>query len=120
MNPYIKKYILKLSGLLIVTLLVSGISGCGTGPQEETTQQDDNTVIIEDYKYHPAELTVKAGDTVTWINKDKMKHNARGESFDTGLLATDESGEIVFDSAGTFEYHCTPHPYMTGTVIVEE
>lgn len=120
MNQNVKKYLVRFMGLLMITLLIVGISGCGASEPKESEQIDGNTVIIEDYKYSPAEITVKVGETVTWINKDSVKHNAKGDSFDTGMLAKEESGEITFDSAGIFEYHCTPHPYMTGSVIVEE
>ncbi|HVI43199.1 MAG TPA: cupredoxin family copper-binding protein [Anaerovoracaceae bacterium] len=106
--------------LLIVTLII-GISGCGAAKNEapSTPAPDKNTVIIENYKFQPAEITIKSGDTITWINKDSMKHTATGDSFDSGLLGKDESFQQQFDEIGTFDYHCTPHPYMKGKVIVE-
>lgn len=105
---------------LIILALVIGFSGCGAGNEETPSEPvDENTVIIEDYKYQPAEITIQAGETITWINKDSVRHNAKGDSFDTGLLGKEESGEQQFDEAGTYDYHCTPHPYMKGKVIVE-
>ena len=58
------------------------------------------------------------GDTVTWTNQDSTQHTATGDDFDTGLLGKGQSGSHTFDSAGTFSYICTPHPYMKAKVTV--
>lgn len=108
-----------LIGFLFMVLVLS-ISGCGAGEEAAPPEPiDGNTVLIEDYKYQPAEITIQSGETVTWINMDSVRHNAKGDSFDTGLLGREESAEQQFNEAGTYEYYCTPHPYMKGTVIVE-
>ena len=106
---------------LIMILLIIGISGCGAATEDESSEAvfDENTVVIKDYKYQPAEITIKTGETVTWINKDSVRHNATDDTFDTGLLGKDKSAQQQFDEAGTYDYYCTPHPYMKGTVIVE-
>ena len=88
----------------------------GTPPP---SANDKNTVIIENYQFQPEEITIKSGETVTWINKDSVKHTATGDTFDSGLLAKDESYQQKFDQAGTYNYICTPHPYMKAKVIVE-
>lgn len=104
----------------IVIMLIIGISGCGPAENEEpTTPPDENTVIIEDYKYNPEEITIKSGETITWINKDSVRHTATGDSFDSGLFGKDESFQQKFDESGTYDYICTPHPYMKAKVIVE-
>lgn len=105
---------------LAAIVLMIGISGCGAAKEEEpSTALDEYTVIIEDYKFQPAEITIKSGETVTWINKDSVRHNATDGTFDTGLLGKDKSAQQQFDEAGTYDYYCTPHPYMKGKVIVE-
>jgi len=105
---------------LIVIVLMIGISGCSTAKDEASSvPPDEYTVIIEDYKYQPAEITIKSGETITWINKDSVKHTATGDSFDSGLFGKDETFQQQFDEAGTYDYICTPHPYMKGKVIVE-
>ena len=81
-------------------------------------------VKIEDYAYVPATIKVKAGDTVTWTNKDTVRHDVQSDvnSADapsSSLLDKDESYSFKFTKAGTYTYHCSPHPYMKGTVIVE-
>lgn len=104
----------------IIMILMISIIGCGAEKEEESfSPPDENTVIIEDYKFQPSEITIKSGETVTWINKDSVRHNATDDTFDTGLLGKDKSAQQQFDKAGTYDYYCTPHPYMKGTVIVE-
>ena len=102
-------------------MLILATSGCGSTEDENTDEPilDSNTVIIEDYKYKPAEITIKSGETITWINKDGAGHTATGDSFDSGLLGRDKSYKQTFDEVGTFDYICTPHPYMKGKVIVQ-
>lgn len=104
---------------MIAVALILGIGGCGNAPEDSTVSQDENTVIIQDYKYQPAEITIQSGETVTWINKDSVKHTATGDSFDSGLFGKGESFQQVFDEPGTYDYICTPHPYMKGKVSVE-
>lgn len=80
-----------------------------------------NTIEIKGFSYVPKTITIKVGDSITWINKDLIGHSATADdnSWDTGILSQGETGTIKFDKAGTYTYHCTPHPIMKGTVIVE-
>lgn len=105
----------------LILLLLIGVSGCGTAKAEDpsVSETDKNTVIIENYKFQPDEITIKSGETITWINKDSVKHTATGDSFDSGLLSKGSSYQQKFDNAGTYDYICTPHPYMKGKIIVE-
>ena len=77
-------------------------------------------VDIRDFAFSPRTVEIRVGDTVTWTNRDSVAHTATAQngSFDTGLLAEGESGSIRFTAAGTYRYLCTPHPQMTGTVVV--
>ncbi|HSK93481.1 MAG TPA: cupredoxin family copper-binding protein [Candidatus Angelobacter sp.] len=79
-----------------------------------------HSVEIVDFAYAPPEITITVGDSVTWTNRDAIPHTATATdgSWDTGLLDQDESGTITFTAPGTYEYLCTPHPTMTGRVIV--
>lgn len=81
----------------------------------------ESAVEIKGFAFSPASITVKAGTQVTFTNRDSVGHTATADdaSFDTGILAKDESGTVTFDTPGTFTYHCTPHPNMKGTVVVE-
>ena len=81
----------------------------------------DQDVAMSGFAFSPATVTVTEGDTVTWSNSDAVAHTATAEdgSFDTGSIGGGSSDSVTFDAAGTFAYHCTIHPSMTGTVVVE-
>lgn len=93
-----------------------------TSPTDSNqTPTATNTVTIQNYAFSPATITVKVGDTVTWTNNDSAPHSATADdgSFDTGTFSQGQSKSITFKKAGTFTYHCSVHPYMKGTVIVQ-
>jgi amicyanin len=77
-------------------------------------------VDIADFAFTPASLTITVGDTVTWTNRDAIEHTATGTTgaFDSGLLAQGESWSMTFATPGTYDYLCTPHPTMTGRLVV--
>jgi plastocyanin len=79
-------------------------------------------VSEEDITFTPAEVTVSAGDTVTWTNNDSVDHDVTADSFssgDPGGMAPGDTFEHTFEEAGTFDYVCTVHPGMEGSVTVE-
>lgn len=80
-----------------------------------------NAVMISNFSFSPASLTVKAGDTVTWTNGDSVGHSAISDdgSFDTGIIAVGQKGTVTFKKAGTFTYHCSVHPSMKATIVVQ-
>lgn len=90
-------------------------------PLQEVDETDPITVTvnIQEYAYNPSVIRIKEGDTITWVNQDTVQHNVSNDSFESPLLSNGETFSYTFETAGTFEYTCTPHPYMEGTVIVE-
>ena len=90
-----------------------------TGSTQTTTGK--NAVTIQNYAFSPATLTVKVGDKVTWTNQDSVGHSATADdnSFDTGVIAQGQSGSTTFSKAGTYTYHCSVHPSMHGTIVVQ-
>jgi plastocyanin len=65
-------------------------------------------------------LRVHAGTRVQWVNEDQVQHSVTADdgAFDSGLIEPGRSYERVFERPGEYAYHCTPHPFMTGRVIV--
>ena len=94
--------------------------GEGTAAAPETVP---NQVVIDNFAFQPATLTVKAGTKVTWVNRDDVPHTAtstaRPKRFDSRTLDTDDQFSHVFTAPGTYEYFCAVHPNMTGRVIVK-
>ncbi len=82
------------------------------------------TVTVADMSFKQTEVTVKAGETVEWVFDDgNMPHDVAGEGEVKGELQspliTEDTFRYTFEEPGTYTYHCTPHPWMVGKVIVE-
>jgi plastocyanin len=115
--------------------LPGGGSG-DTGPAQATPTQGQparaqeraqgaaaaDTVVIDilNLRYGQPEITVAPGTVVVWTNSDPVQHTvtADDESFDSGMIDPDGRFAMTFDTPGRYPYHCIPHPFMTGTVIV--
>jgi plastocyanin len=79
-------------------------------------------VTMQDIKFEPANVTIDAGQTVTWTNDDSVGHDVTGDDFksgDPGAMQNGDTFEHTFDTAGTFDYVCTVHPGMEGSVTVK-
>lgn len=79
-----------------------------------------HTVVIKDFAFTPTDIQIKAGDSITWINEDNARHSATNlnGAFDTGLLGQGQKATMTFSGAGRFEYRCTPHAKMRGTISI--
>lgn len=77
-------------------------------------------VRINAFRFRTDTITIAAGQAVRWTNEDPVDHTVTFVSGATssGLLPAKGSFTVRFDRRGTYEYHCTPHPYMKGVVIV--
>lgn len=103
------------------------------------TNQSNVQMDIKDFKYAQANIKIKAGTTVTWTNQDTMEHDVMAQhdhsgeahdglshhevdsdAFGSALLAKGESYSFTFTEPGVEAYHCSPHPYMKGSVTVIE
>ena len=105
----------------ITTMLVATATALLlAGPTSAPAQMDTARVEIQAHGFSAPTLTVKAGTTVTWTNRDDDAHTVtsvangnRRTGLDTG-----ETFSYTFTRAGTFEYFCSLHPLMTGKVVV--
>jgi hypothetical protein len=80
------------------------------------------TVSIQNFSFKPANITIKRGTKVRWINKDSTTHTVtanKKRSFDSGRLGPGKSYTHTFKSAGKKRYHCNIHPDMRGSVVVK-
>ena len=76
-------------------------------------------VSMRNMQFSPKTLRVKKGTVVEWTNDDLVPHTATSSSFDSGVLGRGQSWRHRFTAAGRFQYACTLHPLMTGTIIVK-
>ena len=81
-------------------------------------------VRIEGYQYQPAEVTIRAGDSVRWTNHEKRTSHSvlfpRDGGLESERLFPQESWQRRFVKPGRYDYHCGPHPEMKGVVVVSE
>lgn len=94
------------------------VSGGGT---VTTAATGGAKVSISGFAFNPATITIKAGESVTWTNADSVDHRpvADNGEFTGPTMANGQSYSFTFTKAGTYKYHCTIHPSMTGTVVVQ-
>jgi len=120
-------------GLTAIALGFGLVSGCFS--QHEATQSIEGVcsidvgegvpgsalVVIQRFSFGPGEIRVRAGDRVTWINCDQDPHTSTADNGEwaSPLLVTGDGFTQTFSTVGQFPYHCEPHPFMTGLVIVE-
>jgi amicyanin len=81
----------------------------------------DLQVKIDNFTFNPPKLTVKVGDTVTWMNEDDIPHTVRAKigEFKSKTLDTDDRFAFTFTKPGSYDYFCSLHPHMTGLIVVE-
>src|SRR5687767_12266181 len=79
----------------------------------ESSRSKTHTVNIENMRFDPQELTVKAGDTIVWVNKDLVPHtatSAKAGVFDSGFMEAGQSWKYLVKGNGEVAYICTFHP----------
>jgi plastocyanin len=86
--------------------------------------QPDSAGVVElemnAIAYTRPHIVIPAGTTVRWVNRDPVAHTVTADnaSFDSDLVQPGVRWERRFDQPGTYRYHCTPHPFMRGIVVV--
>jgi plastocyanin len=96
-----------------------GGGGGAGGTAADMTSQDTVIVTIRDFEFAPASITIRPGATVVWVNEGQVAHTATAAgAFDTGMIQPRARASYTFRQAGEHAYLCTPHPFMTGRVIV--
>ena len=87
-----------------------------TNPATDTVE-----VRIDNFSFGPQSITVAAGSTVKWTNRDDIPHTVVSTDgvFKSRVLDTDKSFSFTFSKPGKYSYFCSVHPKMTGTVVVQ-
>jgi plastocyanin len=108
-----------LAAAVLGAVVGSGLAG---GVLVARAASPATAVSIDNFTFTPQTLTVKAGTTVTWTNKDDIPHGiaATNNTFKRSqALDTDDSFSFTFTTPGTYQYFCYIHPHMTGSIVVE-
>src|SRR5437667_8136650 len=107
----------------IAFLNLSLFAIAGEMKNDASTSDKQNRIEIKDFAFNPQTITVKSGEKVTWINRDEEPHTivSVGKQFKKSTaLDTDQEFTITVGAPGTYEYFCSVHPKMTGTIVVEK
>jgi len=111
-----------------LALSVIVVAGCGkkttvkstpSTPKSTSPTAGAASVRIVDFAFNPTALTISVGTTVTWTNNGSSVHTVTGSGWDSGQLQPGQSFKRTFDTAGTYDYHCTNHPSMTASITVQ-
>ncbi|HYQ07866.1 MAG TPA: cupredoxin family copper-binding protein [Xanthobacteraceae bacterium] len=92
------------------------------GWAQNAPQASADALSIDNFTFTPQTLTVKAGTTVTWTNKDDIPHGIASDNNAfkrSPALDTDDSYSFTFTTPGTYQYFCYVHPFMKGTIVVQ-
>lgn len=104
--------------IALLALLLTALTPLFATPAAAAPQH----VMIQDYAYGTAAVTVKVGESVSWTNHDKAGHDvvttAGPASFRSPLLATGQTWAFKFTKPGTYSYYCSLHPEMKAQVVV--
>ena len=117
-----KKKIAALS-CAITFLNLSLFALAGEMKNDDSTSSKQNRIEIKDFAFNPQTITVKSGEKVTWINRDDEPHTivSVGKQFKKSTaLDTDQEFTVTVGAPGTYDYFCSVHPKMTGTIVVEK
>jgi plastocyanin len=108
-------------GLRAATTLAAVLTAATILLATVAAQAADQEVKIDNFTFAPQRITVKAGTTVTWINEDDIPHTIASSTklFKSKALDTDDKFSFTFSTPGTYDYFCSLHPHMTGTILVE-
>ena len=104
--------------VMIAMLLLAGSPSVTASDQPSAANAE---VKIDNFSFKPQDLTVPAGTTVTWTNRDDIPHTVVSTDgvFKSKVRDTDEKFSYTFIKAGTYPYYCSVHPKMTGKVVVQ-
>jgi plastocyanin len=120
-----------------VLILAGGLAACGSSSSSGgaqtvspgsgssssgTSSSAGDTVTIKGFAFHPSTLTVKVGTKVTFTNEDDPTHTATSSGdtpINSGNLSKGQSYTVTFTKPGTYNYICSIHQYMKGTIVVQ-
>jgi len=109
---------------VVAVALVLVVAGCSSDSQPDATTAGAQ-VEIDTFQFEPESIEVDAGTTATWTNRDDILHTVTAGmpemptgNFDETLDGAGTTGSVTFDEAGRYDYFCSRHNGMTGTVVV--
>ena len=90
-----------------------------TIPEGNIVSSKNYSISIINFSFDQSTLNINKGDTVTWTNNDDAPHQISGNNLNSLVLNKGQTFSHTFTEIGTTDYHCSIHPFMTGTIIVK-
>jgi plastocyanin len=131
-NTTTKTYIKSDSSCIINFACIQGTQGfkdsCGCGCEkisqdnQNQASQNSHDIKISNFAFFPSSITIHPGETITWTNDDSAAHTIvsdSGAEIGSSSLSKGQSYSHTFNTPGTYNYRCSIHPSMKGTVIVQ-
>ncbi|MGE5625764.1 MAG: plastocyanin/azurin family copper-binding protein [Bacillota bacterium] len=109
----------KILSLMILTAVMGALVAGAVRAADAPAKGPE--IGILNYKFDPDTVTVTAGTTVTWVNKDDVPHTIASSDkrfTSSGGLDKGDSYSYTFNTPGTFAYYCSIHPFMTAKIVV--
>ena len=109
------------SHIRVATALAVAVFAVATALPAASAHVAETEVKIDNFAFAPQRVVVKAGTTVIWINDDDIPHTVASSAklFKSNALDTKDKFSFTFTTPGTYEYFCSLHPHMTGTIVVD-
>lgn len=118
---------------LLCTVSLLTLAACGSSSSSSSSSATACTssnavatqsVLLTGYAFSPDCIKVASGNTVTFTNQDATTHTVTAsgsqvQTFDSGNLTQNQNYTQTFTAAGNVNVHCSIHPYMTATIIVQ-
>jgi plastocyanin len=105
-------------GIVAAALFLAATTACddAAGPDGDTV-----TIAMRDNQFDPTSRTVARGTTVRWVNQGSTAHNTRAatNAWQSDNLPPGEDFEVTLQNPGTYDYTCTLHQGMNGTIVVQ-
>jgi plastocyanin len=111
----------RLLQVTVVLLASTAVTVAAASGAQRARKPVTHTITITGMQYTPATLTIKAGDTVVWVNKDIVAHTATSTAaaFNSHMIPPEKSWKMVFKTKGNYPYTCSYHPTMKGSLTVQ-
>ena len=116
------KRIFGFSAILIVAFALAVATHAIHAESSGDKPASATAIKIDNFSFGPATITIPAGSTVTWTNRDDVPHVVTSDDnkmFKSKALDTDDHFSFTFAKPGTYNYYCAIHPKMTAKIMVQ-
>lgn len=103
--------------ILLAVFFVIFLTAMATSAQDNNSDKAVDTAI-QNFAFNPDSVKISAGDTVRWTNMDSVDHTVVGSIFKSGIIHKGQNYEFRFTEPGAYNYKCSIHPSMKGTITV--